>query len=175
MEKNQENRVPASIEITNQIPLIYQKFQELFEDNITTILIQHQPWDYKIIFKLGTKLLFLSIYKNSEKELQTLKKQIDNSLKKGFIKLSQLSARFLVLFILKKNKKLRLYIDYRQLNYITVKNRYLLPNVLELQNRLEKAKQFTLLNQQNIYYSIRIKKGNKQKIAFRTCYRYYKF
>ena len=68
-----------------------------------------------------------------------VKEWINNSLKKGFIRLSQLSARSLVLFIPKKNRKLQLYIDYRQLNDIIVKNRYLLPNISELQNRLGKA------------------------------------
>ena len=121
MGKDQKDRVQASIKITNQIPLIYQKFRELFENNAAIALTQHQPWDYKIIFKLGTKLPFLPIYKNSEKELQILKEQIDNSLKKGFIRLSQLSARSPVLFVPKKNRKLQLYIDYQQFNYIMVK------------------------------------------------------
>jgi hypothetical protein len=44
------------------------------------------------------------------------------NIKKGFIRLSESPARFLVIFIPKKNRKLRLYVDFRRLNKITIKN-----------------------------------------------------
>ena len=64
----------------------------------------------------------------------------------------------LILFILKKNKKLRLYVDYRRLNTITIKNRYL---IIEALNRLYDVKIFSKLNLKNIYYRIRIKMSDE--------------
>ena len=72
----------------------------------------------------------------SEIELRTLKEYIDVNLAKGFIRELSLKARALVLFIPKKNGKLRLYIDYRKLNTITKKDRYILLLVDELRDRL---------------------------------------
>ena len=57
-----------------------------------------------------------------EIENLALRKFIKENLKKGYIKLLQLLARYLVLFILKKNGKLRIYINYRQLNSIIKKD-----------------------------------------------------
>jgi hypothetical protein len=58
----------------------------------------------------------------SEKELEALREYLKAMLKKGFIRRSESPAGFLVLFVLKKNGKLRLCIDFRKLNDITVKN-----------------------------------------------------
>ena len=68
------------------------------------------------------ELPFLLLFKMSETELRTLKEYIDVNLAKGFIRELSLKARALVLLILKKNGKLRLYIDYRKLNNITKKD-----------------------------------------------------
>ena len=61
----------------------------------------------------------------------------------------------------KKDSKLRLCVNYRKLNNITVKNRYPLPNILELQDRLAGAKFFTALDLRGAYNLIRIKKGEE--------------
>ena len=57
---------------------------------------------------------------------------MDENLEKGFIRRSESLAGLLILFVLKKDGLLRLYVDYRKLNDITIKNRYLLPNIGEL-------------------------------------------
>ena len=84
----------------------------------------------------GKEPPFLLLFKMSETELRTLKEYIDVNLAKGFIRESSLKARALVLFIPKKNEKLRLYIDYRKLNTITKKDRYVLLLVNKLRDRL---------------------------------------
>ena len=68
---------------------------------------------------------------------------------------------FFILFVLKKNNDLRLYIDYRELNKVTIKNRYSLSLISKTLNRLNKVKKFTKLNLKNIYYCIRIRKSDK--------------
>jgi hypothetical protein len=66
-----------------------------------------------------------------------------------------------VLFVLKKNEKLRIYVDYKKFNDITIKNRYILPLIHEIQNRIRKAKFFTQFNLREAYYKVRIKKGEE--------------
>jgi hypothetical protein len=66
------------------------------------------------------------IYSLSEKELQVLREYINENLKKKYIRPLTLLARYPVLFVPKLNGKLRIYIDYRQLNAIIIKNRYIL-------------------------------------------------
>ena len=74
------------------------------------------------------------------------------------------------MFVLKKNGKLRLVIDYRQLNSITVKDRIPLPLITEMKDRLHGTKWFITLDLKDGYYHIRIKPGDEWKIAFRTKY-----
>ena len=73
-----------------------------------------------------------------------------------------------MLFAPKKNGSLRPCIDYRKLNAITKKNRYPLPRIDELQDRLIGAKWFTAIDIRDAYYRIRMKEGEEWKTAFRT-------
>ena len=115
----------------------YKEYELLFREGPRTeALLRYQLQDYEIPIKLGKSPSFRLIYQLLEKELAILKEYININLEKGFIRLSILLAASLLLFILKKNRKLRLYIDYRQLNSITIKDRYLLPLINKLYNRL---------------------------------------
>jgi hypothetical protein len=67
----------------------------------------------------------------------------------------------LILFILKPDRTIRLYIDYYGLNKVTIKNRYLLPLVSEMLDQLSRVKIFTKLDLQDAYYRLRIKEGDK--------------
>jgi len=66
-----------------------------------------------------------------------------------------------ILFIPKKDSRLRLYINYRGLNAVTIKNRYSLPLIIETLDRLYSSKIFTKLDLKDTYYRIRIKEGDK--------------
>ena len=70
---------------------------------------------------------------------------------------------------------MRLCVDYRELNKVTIKNRYSLPLINETLNRLNKVKRFTKLNLKDAYYRIRIRKGDEWKTAFRTRYDHFKY
>jgi hypothetical protein len=97
----------------------------------------------------------------SEKELQELKTYINVNVKKGFIRKSESPTRFPVIFIPKKNRKLQLCVNFQKLNNITIKNRYPLPNISELQDRLAHTKIFTALDLRGAYNLIRIKEGKE--------------
>ena len=112
------------------------------------ILPKHQPWDHEIKLEPGKQSTFGPIYPLSEKELKKLRKYLDENLAKGFIRKSQSTAGCPIFFIPKKDKTLRLCIDYQKLNDITVKNRYLLSNISELQDQLVGAQWFTKLDLQ---------------------------
>jgi len=73
-----------------------------------------------------------------------------------------------VLFIPKKSGQLRLCINYRQLNSITKKDRYPLPLISKIQDRIKNAQIFTKIDLKWVYHQIRIKEGNKWKRAFKT-------
>src|SRR5207302_1410401 len=80
-----------------------------------------------------------------------------------------------ILFMPKSNGTLRLCIDYRELNKITIKNRYPLPLMSELRDRLGKATVFTKLDLQNWYYLLGMAKGEEWKTAFRCRYGLYEY
>ena len=144
------------------IPRIYYKWAHLFEEETTAkALPKHQPWDHEIELETGKALTFGPIYALSEKELKVLRGYLDENLKKGFIRESKSPAGYPILFTPKKDGSLRLCVDYRKLNDITIKNRYPLPNIGELQDRLGKAKIFTKLDLRGVYNLIRMKEGEE--------------
>jgi hypothetical protein len=75
----------------------------------------------------------------------------------------------------KNNEGLRLYVNYRALNKLTIKNRHALPLIDETINKLFNTKIYTKLNLKDAYYRIRMKTNNKWKIAFRTRYGHFKY
>ena len=73
-------------------------------------------------------------------ELEILKNYLDKNLKKSFIWEIKIIAEFFILFVLKKDEKLKLYVNYRKLNTIMIKDKYLLSNIEKLQNHLTEIK-----------------------------------
>jgi hypothetical protein len=74
----------------------------------------------------------MPIYSLSERELEALREYIEKNLIKGYIRLLKLSARYPILFVLKKDGKLRIYVNYRKFNDIIIKNRYTLSLIYEI-------------------------------------------
>ena len=108
-------------------------------------------------------------------ELETLKAYIETNLANEFIRPSKSPAGAPILFDQKSDGSLRLYVDYQGLNNLTIKNRYPLPLIGELLDRLERAKQFTQLDLTSAYYQMRIRKGDEWKTAFRTWYGHFEY
>ena len=81
------------------------------------------------------------------------------------------------MFVPKKGKpdKLQIVIDFQQLNTITIKNRYPLPNIEEIKNRLTRANQYSKIDLRDAFYTIRIAEGEEQKTVFRTRFSLYEF
>jgi hypothetical protein len=104
----------------------------------------------------------------SEPESKALREYIDENLAKGFIRHSKSSAGAPVLFVKKKDGSLRLCVDYRGLNRITAKNKYPLPLISALLDRLRPAKVLTKIDLRGAYNLVRMRKGDEWKTAFRT-------
>jgi hypothetical protein len=100
---------------------------------------------------------------------------LDAALKKGWIRASRLLSVALILFVPKKDGGDRLCVDYRGLNKVTIKNRYLLPLISKLLDRLGHAKVFTKLDLRDAYYRLRIKEGDEWKTAFKTRYSLFEY
>ena len=80
-----------------------------------------------------------------------------------------------VLFMKKKDWSLRLCIDYRQLNRVTIRNQYPLPRIDELFNQLQGSRVYSKIDLRSRYHQLRMQKGDVPKTTFRTRYGYYEF
>jgi hypothetical protein len=107
--------------------------------------------------------------------LKILKKYLNENLKREYIQYFINLIETPILFILKKDGSLRLCVDYKGLNKITVKNRHSLLLVGEILNRLNGAAVYTKLDLKKIYYKIRIKKGDEWKTVFKIRYGYFEY
>lgn len=90
-----------------------------------------------------------------------MKEYLNKILAKNYIRKSEFLVKNLVLFIFKKRKEQWFYINYRTLNTVTKKDRYLLPLTNELKNQFTKVKIYMKLNLRNIYYFIKIAEKEK--------------
>lgn len=167
------NHVQDSPAIT--LPEAYAEFASLFKDKEVGTLPPHRPYDHAIPLEPGATAPFGPLYNLSEKELKALREYIDENLKKGFIRRSESPAGAPVLFVPKKDQDLRLCVDYRALNQLTIKNRCPLPLISETLERLREACIFTKLDLKGAYNLIRVAKGDEWKTAFRTRYGHFEY
>ena len=103
-------------------------------------------------------------------ELKELKLQLQELLEKRFIRLSVSPWGAPVLFVKKKDGTLRLCVDYRQLNKMTVKNKYPLPRIDDLFDQSKGASIFSNIDLRSGYHQLRIKNVDVHKTVFRTRY-----
>ncbi|KAA0037259.1 ty3-gypsy retrotransposon protein [Cucumis melo var. makuwa] len=108
-------------------------------------------------------------------ELKELKVQLQKLLDRGFIRPSVSPWGAPVLFVKKKDGSMRLCIDYRDLNKVTVQNRYPLPRIDDLFDQLQGATVFSKIDLRSGYHQLRIKDGDVPKTAFRSRYGHYEF
>ncbi|KAL0558788.1 hypothetical protein IC582_003370 [Cucumis melo] len=108
-------------------------------------------------------------------ELKELKVQLQELLDKGFIRPSVSPWGAPTLFVKKKDGSMRLCIDYRELNKVTIKNRYPLPRIDDLFDQLQGATVFSKIDLRSGYHQLRIRDSDIPKTAFRLRYGHYEF
>jgi Reverse transcriptase (RNA-dependent DNA polymerase)/RNase H-like domain found in reverse transcriptase/Integrase zinc binding domain/Chromo (CHRromatin Organisation MOdifier) domain len=169
-------RVAAvSVMRTNSIPREYRDFAEVFSTKAAGMLPDHHTMEHRIELESGSQPPYGPIYALSEKELEVLREYLESSLVKGWIRRSTSPAGAPIMFVPKKGGGLRLCVDYRGLNRITVKNRTPLPLISETLDRLRGAKVFTKLDLKDAYHRLRIREGDEWKTAFRTRYGHFEY
>ena len=137
------------------------------------------PFDREIEFSidiiLGTQPIYKAPYRMVPAELKELKEQLQELINRGLIRPSISPWREPVLFVKKKDGSMRLCIDYRELNCVTIKNKYLLPRINDLFDQLKGAKVFSKIDLQSGYHQLKVKEGDIQKTTIRTRYGHYEF
>ncbi|KAI7909406.1 hypothetical protein M0657_011852 [Pyricularia oryzae] len=161
--------------LIDNIPAEYRMYERLFSPELETGLPEHNPFDHEIPLKEGIQPKFHKIYGLNPTQMEALDEYLAKNLKKGYIRPSTSPAGYPILFVPKKNGKLRLCVDYKQLNDITIKNCYPLPLIGELRDMLYQTQWFTTLDLKGAYNLIRIKEGEEWKTAFRTRQGHYKY
>ena len=157
-----ENKAKPTKSFDEMIPEPYREFKKVFSEEESERLPEHQSWDHAIDLVPGAPPnLKTKIYPMSLNEQAELDKFLEENLKKGYIRPSKSPMASPVFFVKKKDGKLRFVQDYRQLNEITVKNRYPLPLVSDIVNRLQGARYFSKMDVRWGYNNVRIKEGDE--------------
>jgi hypothetical protein len=131
--------------------------------------------ELKIELKEGAEPVSKPVYRLSLAEQNELKSQIELLLEKGLIRPSVSPWGAPVLFAPKKDGGLRMCLDYRALNKLTVKEKCPIPRVDELFDRLHGATHFSNIDLRSGYYQIRVREGDVPKTCIRTRYGYFEF
>ena len=155
------------------IPII-KEFPDVFPDDISGL-----PPDREVQFTIDlipeTEPISIPPYRMAPAELRELKAQLEDLLSKGFIRPSISPWGAPVLFVKKKDGSLRLCIDYRQLNRVTIRNQYPLPRIDELFDQLQGSRVYSKIDLRSGYHQLRVQESDVPKTAFRTRYRHYEF
>ena len=164
-----------SEEVATYARQVQQEFEDVFPETLPVGLPPQRNVDHRIIIEPGQHPPSRAPYRMSPTELKELKKQLDDLIAHEFIRPSQSPFGAPVLFVKKKDGSMRLCVDYRGLNKITVKNKYPLPRVEDLIDQLQGARYFSKIDLRSGYHQIRIHENDVSKTAFRTRYGHFEF
>ncbi|KAA0062124.1 gag protease polyprotein [Cucumis melo var. makuwa] len=153
---------------------VVRDYPDVFPEELPG-LPPHREVEFAIELEPGTVPTSRAPYRMAPAELKELKVQLQELLDKGFIRSSVSPWGAPVLFVKKKDGSMRLCIDYRELNKVTVKNRYPLPRIDDLFDQLQGATVFFKIDLRSGYHQLRIKDGDVPKTAFRSRYGHYEF
>ncbi|KAL4011458.1 hypothetical protein IC575_028517 [Cucumis melo] len=153
---------------------VVREYPDVFPEELPG-LPPHREVEFAIELESGTVPISRAPYRMAPVELKELKVQLQELLDKGFIRPSVSPWGAPVLFVKKKDGSMRLCIDYRELNKVTVKNRYPLPRIDDLFDQLQGAIVFSKIDLRSGYHQLRIKDGDVPKTAFRSRYGHYEF
>ena len=144
------------------VPVKYSDFADVFSKKAAKVLpVRIGIHKHVIELEDGKQSPYGPIYSLGPVELETLKTYIKTNLANGFIQTLKSPASASILFVYKPDGSLWLYINYRGLNNLTIKNRYPLSLIGESLDRLKQAKCFIQLDFTSAYYQMRVKKGDK--------------
>ena len=170
----------ASLTLENEVrpdldlPRVVCEYVDFFPDELPG-LPPHRDVDFGIELHPGTITISMTPHRMAPVELQELRVQLQGLLDKGIIRLSTSPWGASVLVLKKRGKTLRLCIDYRQLNKVTIQNQYLLSRTDDLFNQLRGVRVYSKIDLRTGYHQLRIRETDIPKTAFRTRYGHFEF
>ena len=177
VETNNSNELNDFLTNSNcddSLKRILSAFSDVFPNELPG-LPPPRSFQHPIELEPNSKPPFRNSYRMSFSENDEVKKQLTELLSKGFIRPSGSPFGAPILFVRKKDGSLRLCVDYRMLNKLTIKNRYPLPRIPELMDRLKGASVFSKIDLRSGYHQIRVKDEHVERTAFNTRYGQFEF
>jgi hypothetical protein len=154
--------------------LVMNEYLDMFPTELTKV-----PPDREVEFAIdllpSAEPVSRTPYRMATTKLAELKKQLHELLTQGFIRPSVSPWRAPVLFVKKNDGTLRMCIDYRGLNVVTVKNKYPLPRIEELFDQLQRVGCYCKFDLRQGYYQVKVKEEDVPKTAFNTRYGHFEF
>ncbi|GJZ22465.1 putative reverse transcriptase domain-containing protein [Tanacetum coccineum] len=135
----------------------------------------HIPIDGETLIIRGAAPVARAPYRLAPSEMQELSDQLQELADRGFIRPSTSPWGAPVLFVKKKDGSFRMCIDYRELNKLTIKNRYPLPKINDLFDQLQGSSVYSKINLRSGYHQLRVRDEDIPKTAFITRYGHYEF
>ncbi|GJT29687.1 putative reverse transcriptase domain-containing protein [Tanacetum coccineum] len=153
---------------------VVRDFPEVFPDDLSG-LPPVREIEFRIDLIPGASPVVKSPYRLAPSEMLELSNQLKELQEKGFIRPSHSPWGAPVLFVKKKDGAMRMCIDYRELNKLTIKNRYPLPRIDDLFDQLQGACCFSKIDLRSGYHQLRVREEDIPKTAFRTRYGHFEF
>ncbi|GJT10488.1 putative reverse transcriptase domain-containing protein [Tanacetum coccineum] len=155
------------------VPIV-RDFPEVFPEDLPG-LPPARPVEFQIDLVPGAAPVARAPYRLAPSEMKELSEQLQELSDKGFIRPSSSPWGAPVLFVKKKDGSFRMCIDYRELNKLTVKNRYPLPRIDDLFDQLQGSSIYSKIDLRSGYHQLRVRDQDIPKTAFRTRYGHYEF
>ncbi|GJS98048.1 putative reverse transcriptase domain-containing protein [Tanacetum coccineum] len=153
---------------------VVKEFPDVFPEDLPGIPPVRQV-EFQIDLIPGAAPIARTPYRLAPSEMQELSNQLQELTDRGFIRPSTSPWGAPVLFVKKKDGSFRMCIDYRELNKLTIKNRYPLPRIDDLFDQLQGSSVYSKIDLRSGYHQLRVREEDIPKTAFRTRYGHYEF
>ena len=163
-----------NMEVEEEMPRVVRDFEDVFPEEVIG-LPPDRCLEFSIDLVPGAQPISRAPYRMAPTELAELRNQVDDLLERGLIRPSTSSWGAPVLLVGNKDGSKRLCIDYRELNKVTIKNKYPLPRIDDIFDQLGGCKVFSKLDLRSGYHQVKVKEVDIHKTAFRTRYGHYEF
>ncbi|GJS55163.1 putative reverse transcriptase domain-containing protein [Tanacetum coccineum] len=155
------------------VPIV-KDFLEVFPEDLPGLPLTRQV-EFQIDLVPGAAPVARVPYRLAPSKMKELSEQLKELSDKGFIRPSSSPWGAPVLFVKKKDGSFRMCIDYRELNKLTIKNRYPLPRIDDLFDQLQGSSVYSKINLRSGYHQLRVREEDIPKTAFKTRYGHYEF
>ncbi|GJZ76752.1 putative reverse transcriptase domain-containing protein [Tanacetum coccineum] len=155
------------------VPIV-RDFPEVFPEDLPG-LPPARPVEFQIDLIPGAAPVARAPYRLAPSKMKELSEQLQELSDKGFIRPNSSPWGAPVLFVKKKDGSFRMCIDYRELNKLTVKNRYPLPRIDDLFDQLQGSSIYSKIDLRSGYHQLRVREQDIPKTAFQTRYGHYEF